>query len=64
MARNPGEWYAEKAAEAEHAAWAVAHLQTYLRRRDDQLLQAQRAILQEYLRALERALELARYVGD
>jgi len=49
MARDPGEWYDEKRQEAEHADWAIRHLQAYL---------------QEYLSALVRTLEAARYVGD
>jgi len=65
VANDPGEWYAEKRQEAEHAAWAVNHLQAYLRRLDDRRpSQARRAILQEYLSALVRTLEAARYVGD
>ena len=65
MASNPGEWYAEKDAEAEHAAWALDHLQRYLRRLDDRRVnQAARAPLTAYLSALVRTLEAARYVGD
>jgi hypothetical protein len=65
MATNPGEWYEEKRLEAEHAAWAIQHVQAYLRRLDDRRpSQARRAILQEYLSALVRTLEAARYVGD
>jgi hypothetical protein len=65
MANDPGEWYAEKATEAEHADWAVQHLQAYLRRLDDRRAsQAARAPLTDYLAALVRTLEAARYVGD
>jgi hypothetical protein len=65
MANDPGEWYEEQRLEAEHADWAIQHLQAYLRRLDDRRpSQARRAILQEYLSALVRTLELARYVGD
>jgi hypothetical protein len=65
MAHDPGEWYEEQRLEADHAAWAIQHLQAYLRRLDDRRpSQARRAILTEYLGALVRTLELARYVGD
>jgi hypothetical protein len=65
MARDPGEWYEAKRLEAEHADWAINHLQAYLRRLDDRRpSQARRAILTEYLGALVRTLEQARYVGD
>ena len=65
MARDPGEWYEEKRLEAEHADWAIKHLQAYLRRVDDRRpSQAMRAPLTDYLAALVRTLELAREVGD
>lgn len=65
MARNPGEWYEEQRLEAEHADWAIQHLQAYLRRLDDRRVShAARAPLTEYLSTLVRALEQARYVGD
>jgi len=64
MANDPGEWYEEQRALAERLDFAVKHLQAYLRRLDKQLLQAQRAILHEYLRALVHDLEQARDVGD
>jgi hypothetical protein len=65
VASNPGEWYEAKRLEAEHADWAVQHLQAYLRRLDDRRVnQAARAPLTEYLSALVRTLEQARYVGD
>lgn len=52
MARDPGEWYAEKAAEAERLARELAAAK---RVRPPDLAR---------IRRLERALELARYVGD
>jgi hypothetical protein len=65
MARDPGEWYERRRLEAEHADWAIQHLQTYLRRLDDRrATQAMRAPLTQYLAALVRTLEQARYVGD
>ncbi len=65
MARDPGEWYEEQRQEAEHAEWAIQHLQTYLRRLDDRRAShAMRAPLTDYLAALVRTLERARYVGD
>jgi hypothetical protein len=56
---NPGEWYAEKAAEAER----LAHKLEVARR----VLTTARAMVeaaQEVVRRLERQLEQARYVGD
>jgi hypothetical protein len=65
VANDPGEWYEEKRQEAEHADWAIQHLQAYLRRLDDhRASQAMRAPLTEYLTVLVRTLELAQYVGD
>jgi hypothetical protein len=65
VARDPGEWYERKRLEAEHADWAIQHLQTYLRRLDDRrATHAMRAPLTDYLAALVRTLEQARYVGD
>ena len=65
MASNPGEWYEERRLEAEHAEWAIQHLLAYLRRLDDRPASlALRVPLTEYLTALVRALEQARYVGD
>jgi len=65
MARDPGEWYAERHEEAAHLDFAIAHLQGYLRRLDDRRpSQARRAILMEYLGRLVRDLERAQYVGD
>lgn len=52
MARDPGEWYAEKAAEAE--------------RLERELAGAQRAleVVQTLVKEIRRAVERARYVGD
>ncbi len=65
MTTDPGDWYEAKWHEAEQLAFAITHLQAYLRRLDDtRPSQARRAILTEYLSRLVRDLELARYVGD
>ncbi len=65
MPNDPGEWYAEQAAKAEHLDFAVQHLTAYLHRLDDQRpSQARRTILMEYLGRLVRDLEAARHVGD
>jgi hypothetical protein len=65
MARDPGEWYAERSLEAERLDFAVRHLQAYLRQLDDRRVnQAARALLPDYLARLVRDLERARYVGD
>jgi len=65
MARDPGAWYDETRQQAAHLDFAIAHLQGYMRRLDDQRpSQARRAILMEYLGRLVRDLERARYVGD
>jgi len=59
VASNPGEWYAEKAAEAERLEAELADARA--------LLETYRAGLEaarEVVRRLERRLEQARYVGD
>jgi hypothetical protein len=66
VARDPGEWYAEKAAEAERleaelaGARAVFEAVCHAQEHRFALVEAARAVV----RRLERALELARYVGD
>jgi len=65
MARDPGEWYAERRELEERLDFAIQHLQAYLRRLDaERPSQGRRAILTEYLGRLVRDLERARYVGD
>lgn len=65
MARDPGEWYAEQAAEAERLGAMLAGARLVLEAAlgfDDgpRIHDAARAVV----RRLERQLEQARYVGD
>jgi GTP cyclohydrolase I len=70
MARNPGEWYAERAAEAERLGHELAGARKVLAALDGVTagppLRAAHMCdaAREVVRRLERRLEQARYVGD
>jgi hypothetical protein len=59
MARDPGEWYAEKAAEAARLEGELADARAVL-----ETYRAGLEAAREVVRRLERRLEQARYVGD
>jgi len=67
MASNPGEWYADKAAEAERLAAELAGARAVLDAITNRALGGRELMLEVgrgVVRRLERRLELARYVGD
>jgi hypothetical protein len=69
MATNPGEWYAEKAAEAERLTHELAGARAVLAALEGVagrwfVRSRMHDAAREVVRRLERQLELARYVGD
>jgi hypothetical protein len=67
MAHDPGEWYAEKAAEAERLTAELAGARAVLEAITNRALGGRELMLEVargVVRQIERRLELARYVGD
>jgi len=67
MASNPGEWYADKAAEAERLAAELAGARAVLDAITNRALGGRELMLEVGrggVRRFERRLDLSRYVGD